>query len=215
MSQRRSGLLSGLVMGFIAMLVCAVGLGAVLVFWDYLPVFARTYGGGVPLMSALALVAGLLVGWAIRLVRARSLALPWAAALYATAAVPLGWIGGSAPYGHLTLGGGRADPLTLTVDDFLDGLPYVAQTIWRAFATSWEPWVPLPVAAIPAFALVLARALRMRRGARAAAGNATKDEPTEAQPEPEYRAPFEPAQSAGTPAPPAGDLFTPRKPSHD
>ncbi|MEV0595252.1 hypothetical protein [Nonomuraea cavernae] len=213
MSQRRSGLLSGLVMGFIAMLVCGVGLGSVIVFWDYLPVFARTYGDGVPLLSALAFVAGLLVGWAIRLVRARSLVLPWAAALYATAAVPMGWIGGSAPYSHLTLGGGRADPLTLTVDDFLNGLPYAAQSIWRAFTSSWEPWAPLAAAAIPA--LVLARALRMRRGTRAAAKGTSKDEPVKVRPEPEYRAPFEPAQSTSTPVPPVGDLFAPRKPSQE
>ncbi|MEU8249653.1 hypothetical protein [Nonomuraea sp. NPDC048916] len=202
-------------MGFIAMLVCAVGLGSVLVFWEYLPVFPRTFGDGLPLMTGLALVIGLLVGWAIRLVRARSLALPWASALYATAAVPLGWIGGSAPYSRPVLQGGRADPLALTVDDFLNGLPYAAQSLWRALTTSWEPWAPLPAAAIPAFVLVLARALRMRRGTRAAAKDASKDGPVEAQPEPEYRAPFEPAQSTGTPVPPVGDLFAPRKPSHE
>ncbi|MFD2351579.1 hypothetical protein ACFSTC_23240 [Nonomuraea ferruginea] len=53
----------------ITMLICTAGFGTAVIFMDRLPSSLRAFGDGIPVLAALAFVVGVLVGWAIRLVR--------------------------------------------------------------------------------------------------------------------------------------------------
>ncbi|MGP4101594.1 hypothetical protein [Nonomuraea sp. KM90] len=213
MSHKRSGLLSGLVVGLLAALVCAAGLGAAVLFQGSMPDAVMEFGGGLPISLALSLLIAVLVALAIGAVRPHSLVLLPVAALYAGGAVLAGQVTGSSVLIGTALRspGGRApggmDDINLP--NFNAGLPD-ALSLYRApLAESWAAWLCIAVAAVAAFALVNLRVVRVRRaqGAQAAAPEAEETQ------EPEYRAPFEPAQQ---PSPkPAADLFTPRKSTGD
>ncbi|NUR90496.1 MAG: hypothetical protein HOY71_41010, partial [Nonomuraea sp.] len=97
MSQRRSGLLAGLIVGFFAMLVGGTGVAAGVYYSDRLPDVVST-ADGVPLLGALAVLAGLVVALAVRAVRPRGLLLPPLAALYAGLAFGTGTLVGAAPH---------------------------------------------------------------------------------------------------------------------
>ncbi|MDA0637807.1 hypothetical protein OUY22_30730 [Nonomuraea sp. MCN248] len=213
MSKQRSGLLSGLVVGLMAVLICASGLGAAVHFVDRLPSSWRTFGDGVPLLAALAFVVGVLVGGAVRLVRPRSVLLSLFTALYAAAAVPAAMIGATA-YVLATAGaqrfGSDAPVPGLTPQGLLDALPFAARTVWAAVSASWHLPAVMAAAALPAFALVLARALRLRRtGRHAAVEQPRREEETAPEPEPEYRAPFEPLQPPKQDPTSTGSFFLP------
>ncbi|WP_043628188.1 hypothetical protein [Nonomuraea candida] len=211
MSHKRSGLLAGLLTGLLAALVCAAGLGAAVLFQQSLPSAVMSFGGGLPLSLALSLLIAVMVALAIGVVRPRSLVLPPLAALYAGGAVAAGQVTGKAIMSGAGLdspSAGRVAELgDVNLATFNAGLPE-ALSLYRApLAETWAAWLYIAVAAVTALALVTLRVLRVRRAQRAEAAA----ERAEEAPEPEYRAPFEPAQQ---PAPkPAADLFTPRTPS--
>lgn len=217
MSKRRSGLLSGLVIGLIATIVCTAGLGAAFVFTDGLPSSLRTVGDGVPLLAALAFVDGVLIGWAVRLVRPRSVLLSFVTLLYAAASVP-GALVLTDVYlsatGHVRGTGAPYPPLDS--QSFLNALPAAARAFWETLQLTWQLPTIMAAAALPAFALVLARALRLRRtGRHAAVADKTESEPEEKEspaakaPEPEYRAPFEPVTPPKADPTATGSFFLP------
>ncbi|MEV4476012.1 hypothetical protein [Nonomuraea sp. NPDC049504] len=213
MSHKRSGLLSGLFIGLLAALVCAAGLGAAVLYQESLPEAVMSLGGGVPISLALSLLIALLVTLAMGAVRPRSLLLVPLAAVYAGGAVAAGQITGSS----VLIGAGLRTPGERTPADLSDvslpvfnqGLPYALRVYREPLAETWPAWLYIAVAALAALVLLTLRVLRVRRAQRAE----TPDQPEDSSGEPEYRAPFEPAQQ---PAPkPTTDLFTPRKPARD
>ncbi|MFI7702785.1 hypothetical protein [Nonomuraea sp. NPDC049480] len=215
MSHNRSGLLRGLATGLIAALICAAAVGAAVMFQDRLPSAVRVFGNGYPLSVALSLVVAMIVAMTVGTRRRRSAVLPVVAALYAGGAVAAGQITGSSIMWSATTRD-RGLPLDLddiTLDNLSGGLPY-ALSLYRARLTeAWPAWLSIAVAALAALMLVTARVVRARRAYRAEVAAEEQE-----QPEEEYRAPFEPAQSpAQSPAAqsPAGNLFTPRKPARD
>jgi hypothetical protein len=202
MSQHRSGLVSGLIVGLLTAVVCAAGIGASSLYWERIPESVRTFGEGVPLLAALAFVAGVLIGWAIRLVRPRSLVLPPVSALYAAASALAGLIITVAMAPVTLFGSGPAGSPPALSFPTVDALVRTAQIFWPALYRSWHIPTILAAAALPAFALVLMRVRRLRKAA------AAEPETTAAQDaEPEYRAPFEPLQAPKPATPPS--LFTP------
>lgn len=216
MSHKRSGLLWGLFTGLLAALVCAAGLGAAILFQQRLPSAVMTFGGGLPVSLGLSLLIAVMVALAIGAVRPRSLVLPPLAALYAGGAVAAGQITGKAVMDGAALrapdrsgAGLRAELGDVTLDNLNAGLGDALSLYRGTLTETWAAWLCIAVAALAAFALVTLRVARVRRAQRAeeAAAQAEEDQ------EPEYRAPFEPAQQ---PAPkPATDLFTPRDPARD
>ncbi|GAA4524251.1 hypothetical protein [Nonomuraea ferruginea] len=197
------------------MLICTAGFGTAVIFMDRLPSSLRAFGDGIPVLAALAFVVGVLVGWAIRLVRPRSVLLSFFAALFAAAAVPGGLIVMGA-YVFSTVGAQRfgadtaAAPLTL--QGFLDALPGAARQFWNSLDPSWPLPAIMAAAALPAFVLVLSRALRLRRTGRHAAAEKPQRDPEETaekEPEPEYRAPFEPLQPPKADPTATGSFFLP------
>ncbi|MFG1946678.1 hypothetical protein [Nonomuraea sp. NPDC048826] len=216
MSKQRSGLVSGLVVGLIAALAGAAAFGAAMHFASRLPESWRMFADGVPLYAALAFVVGVLVGLAIRLVRPRSVLLSVFAALYAAATVPAAMIGMTA-YTVSTVGAQRFGSDTaippLTLRGLLGELPAAADMVWSAVTESWQLPAIMAAAALPAFALVLARALRLRRTGKHAATDKPERDPEETvaarEPEPEYRAPFEPLQPPKADPTSTGSFFLP------
>ncbi|MEV1176970.1 hypothetical protein [Nonomuraea sp. NPDC049784] len=214
MSHKRSGLLPGLVAGLLAALVCAAALGAAVLFQTRLPVAVATFGNGHPLSLASSLAIALIISLAIGAVRPRSVVLVPVAALYAGGAVAAGQIVGSSIMIGATLRTppaerGPADLADITLDNFSAGLPYASSLYRDPLSETWAAWLYIAVAALAALALLTLRVARVRRAQRTLAAEETE----KPEPEPEYRAPFEPAQA---PAPkPTTDLFTPRKPAKD
>ncbi|MEU0571119.1 hypothetical protein ABZ297_37795 [Nonomuraea sp. NPDC005983] len=200
MSQQRSGLLAGLIIGFFATLLGAAGFGAAIYFSARLPLEVRQFGDGVPLGGLISLALGLVVGFALWAVRPRSLVLPFAAALYACASLLLGFLG-TFVASALDTGGPMA-----TADEFRRVVTAEASVFWSVLKTSSRFWLMLALAACPAFLLTLLRVLRLRRRTKL-----EEPAPDEEPAEPEYRAPFEPL-NAPTPNRPTTDLFTPRTP---
>jgi hypothetical protein len=216
MSHKRSGLLSGLIVGLIAALICAAGLGAAILFERSLPEAVTSLGGGLPVSLALALLIAVVVALAIGAVRPRSLVLVPVAALYAGGAEVAGQIAGKAVVVGATLNAppgdrGPSDLGDVTLANFSAGLGEALAVYREPLTLRWAAWLYIAVAALVALALVTLRVTRVRRAQRAQAAAAEVGE--EETKEPEYRAPFEPAQQ---PAPkPAADLFTPRDQAKD
>lgn len=204
MSQPKSGLLRGIIVGLLAMLACAAAIAAALLFQDRLP---RVVTEGMHWYIGLALAGGLIVGLAMRIVRPRSLLLPPLAAIYGGAAVAVGFITGLAPSLVPIRMNSRESGPRLDPDDFMNGLPYAVALFTDPVKLSWRVWLPVALSALLGCTLVALKVRRNRAAARATA-------PEEAEPveEPEYRAPFEPAQSPGAAPRTTGDLFTPRDP---
>lgn len=202
MSQPKSGLIPGLIVGLFAMLLCAAGLAAAFMFEDRLPAFTR-YGEGAPMAFALCVVTGLVVGLAVRAVRPRSLLLPPLSALFAAGAVFAGVVVGFSLRARPVLNAHEGTAPVSTVDGLVRRLDSTAALFFEPLGQSWKAWVVVAVAALTAFVVV---ALRVRKVRRAS----VTEPPVEQHAEPEYRAPFEPAQPTETR--PAGDLFTPRNP---
>ncbi|UBU09783.1 hypothetical protein [Nonomuraea gerenzanensis] len=213
MSHKRSGLLSGLIVGLLAALLCAAGLGAAILFQQRLPSAVMSFGGGLPVSLALSLLIAVVVALAIGAVRPRSLTLLPVAALYAGGAVAAGQVTGKAVMDGAALrtpGRPSVEVGDVTLENFNAGLGDALSLYRGALTETWAAWLCIAVAALAALALVTLRVVRVRRAQRAEA--ATRAE-AEAEQEPEYRAPFEPAQQ---PAPkPSADLFTPRDPARD
>lgn len=214
MSHPKSGLLRGLVTGLVVGLpLGAAGLVGFAHFaWPALPDNVVHVGGRLPLQCALALLTALLVAVPMLLVRPRSLALPWAAACYGAGALALGLIVVEAAT-PLVLGGGRA-PLDFGL--LRTRTPEAARELWPTITSNWQDQIAFGIAALVPLLLVLLRALRLRAKARAAVADTTTGTAAEAAPagqEPEYRAPFEPAQAPVQQ--PTADLFTPRRPAGD
>lgn len=211
MSRQRSGLLSGLVIGLITMLICTAGFGTAVNFMDRLPPSLRTFGDGIPLLAALAFVVGVLVGWAIRLVRPRSVLLSFFAALFAAAAVLAAMIALWA-LTVPTTGGSGALAWPASPQAFLGAVTSAAPEVLRLVYESWQMPAIMAAAALPAFVLVLSRALRLRRTGRHAAAEKPQRDPEETaekEPEPEYRAPFEPLQPPKADPTATGSFFLP------
>ncbi|MFG3438558.1 hypothetical protein ACGF0J_15040 [Nonomuraea sp. NPDC047897] len=203
MSQRRSGLLSGLVVGFIAMLLGAAAYAACGTFFYRLPYEARWFAGDPALVFpvVLSVAAGLIIGLAAWTVRARSLFLPMAALLYAVCARALGSVAGA-----VGLRWEQGVPAAALQEEATGA----ALALWRTAQTSGQFWATV-AAAGTAFLLTLVRVLRMRRKTTAAENRAEEE-----QPEPEYRDPFEPVQPPKpTSTAAAAGLFTPRDPNQD
>ncbi|MFG1710227.1 hypothetical protein ACFLIM_44365 [Nonomuraea sp. M3C6] len=212
MSHKRSGLLPGLILGLLAALVCAAALGAAVLFQSRLPAAVTTFGNGHPLSVTSSLAIALLVALAMGSVRPRSIALIPVAALYAGGAVVSGQIVGSSIMIGATLRTppaerGPADLADITLDNLSAGLPYASSLYRDPLAETWAAWLYIAVAALAALALLMRRVVRVRRAQRARAAEAEETK------EPEYRAPFEPAQSPDEQ--PSTDFFTPRKPARD
>lgn len=213
MSQRRSGLLSGLIVGFIASLVCASGVAAAVYVEDRLPALLKAWNGW-PLATGIALLAGVIIGLAMGAARPRSLLLPPLAALYAGAAEAVGLLVGIAPHSipvilplPLDASAPAAPALRLPrVDEIMDGLRPALDSFLGPIRVSWPVWLVVALAAMAAFLVVSLRVRRVRR---------RDQDPDETQDpeEPEYRAPFEPAQAPTQQ--PTADLFTPRKPTQN
>ncbi|MFC5834945.1 hypothetical protein [Nonomuraea insulae] len=205
MSHKRSGLLSGLIVGLLAALICAVGLGAAVLFQQSLPEAVMSFGGGLPISLALSLLIAVVVAFAIGAVRPGSLVLLPFAALFAGGAVMAGQVTGSS----IMLGADHDTPADLgdvNLPTFNAGLQDALSLYREPPAETWAAWLYIAVAALAAFALLTLRVVRVRRAQRA-------DSSAEESQEPEYRAPFEPAQQP-TPKPTA-DMFTPRNPAKD
>jgi hypothetical protein len=211
MSHKRSGLLAGLVIGLLAALTCATALGAAVMYQNGLPTAVKTFGNGYPLSLGPSLVIALIIALAMGRARPSSIILPVAGGLYAGGAVVAGQITGLSIMWGVN-GKGRGLPIDvadITLDHFSAGLPF-ALSLYRARLTeTWPAWLSIALAAVAALLLLTLRVTRVRRAERAARAASGEQE----QQEPEYRAPFEPAQSpAGQPA---TNLFTPRKPARD
>ncbi|PZG05640.1 hypothetical protein C1J01_43245, partial [Nonomuraea aridisoli] len=184
----------GLLLGLLAALVCSACLGAAVLFQRRLPEVVTGFGGGVPLSLALSVLIALLVALAIGAVRPRSLVLLPFSALYAGGAVVAGQITGSA----LMIGAALRTPPAerdapdlsdVTVATFTGGLPDALSLYRQPLTETWAAWLYIAVAALVSLLLVTFRVLRVRRAHRALLAA----EAAESQ-EPEYRAPFEPAQ---------------------
>ncbi|MFI6315904.1 hypothetical protein ACIBG8_00205 [Nonomuraea sp. NPDC050556] len=206
MSQPKSRLIPGLIVGFFAMLLTAAGAAAVYVFQDRLPATVVHYGDGVPLVVALAVLTGLVVGLAVRAVRPRSRVLPLFAALYGGAAVVGGVVVGFAPRSRATtlplpLDAKPVVPPLPTVADVIGGLDESVGIFWPPDDEFWKPYTIVALGAVVAFLLVALRVRKVRHATLAS-------QPPVQDEEQEYRAPFEPAQPADTTRPPA-DLFAP------
>ncbi|TDE46457.1 hypothetical protein E1295_23150 [Nonomuraea mesophila] len=217
MSHKRSGLLSGLIVGLLAGLICAAGLGAAVLLQESLPSGITTFGNGLPLPLALSLVIALVVAFAMGAVRPRAFTLAPFAALYAGGAVAAGQIAGLAiMISSAQREPGRQAPAGLsdiTLPAFTEGLPGALALYRDPLTQTWPAWLYIAVAALAALVLVALRVTRVRRSQRAQEAQAQAEAEAEEAREPEYRAPFEPAQA---PAPkPTTDLFTPRKPARD
>ncbi|MEV0622218.1 hypothetical protein AB0I81_53495 [Nonomuraea sp. NPDC050404] len=214
MTHKRSGLLSGLVIGLPAALVGTAALGAAVLFEESLPEAVMSSGGGLSVLLGLSVLIALLVALAIGAVRPRSLLLPPIAALYAGGAVVAGQIAGTAVLVGAKRNTPSAEPGPAVVGDitpanFNTGLQDALTPYRDPLALAWPDWAGVAVAAVAALALVTFRVVRVRRTQRI---QEAAEEPKETR-EPEYRAPFEPAQQP-TPKPTA-DLFTPCKPAKD
>ncbi|MGN9840531.1 hypothetical protein ACTMTI_20635 [Nonomuraea sp. H19] len=209
MSHKRSGLLPGLVIGLVAALICAAALGAAVLFQGRLPVALTAFGNGVPLSLALSLAIALLISLSMGAVRPRSGILPPMAALYAGGAVVAGQIAGSSiMIGSALRGKGTpADLADITTDNVRAGLPQALSLYREPLTETWPAWLYIAMSALAALMLVTLRVARVRRAQRTHAAEQAQEETQE----PEYRAPFEPAQSPAHK--PAGDLFTPRNPA--
>ncbi|GAA2269839.1 hypothetical protein GCM10010149_08690 [Nonomuraea roseoviolacea subsp. roseoviolacea] len=214
MSHRRSGLLSGLIVGFVAMLIGVAGYAAMVAYSNRLPYDVRWFAGnpGLVFPVACCLLAGLILGLAVWVVRPRSLLLPWVVLLYA-----FGVRAGGDVAGIVVWAVDKGFPLATW---FPDNVDRIAQGVWTAMRTSWQFWAAVGAAAVPAFLLTVVRVARVRRRWRAEAGVVTHrgrdggEQATDAmEAEPEYRAPFEPLQPPkATPAAPTANLFAPREP---
>jgi hypothetical protein len=210
MSHKRSGLLWGLLAGLLAALVCAAGLGAAILFQQRLPGAVMSFGGGLPVSLALSLLIAVVVALAIGAVRPRSLLLLPIAALYAGGAVAAGQVTGKAVMDGAALRTPDRSPAGMgdvTLENLNAGLEGALSLYRGTLTETWAAWLCIAVAALAAFALVALRVTRVRRAQRA------EEAAAQAEQEPEYRAPFEPAQQP-TPKP-AADLFTPRNPARD
>ncbi|MCF6470894.1 hypothetical protein FAF44_21210 [Nonomuraea sp. MG754425] len=213
MSHKRSGLLPGLFMGLPAALVCAAGLGAAILFQQSLPGAVMSFGGGLPISLALSLLIAVVVALATGAARPSSLALLPIATLYAGGAVVAGQVTGKAMLVGADLRAPDGSPAgvgDVGLDTLNAGLPDALSMYRAPLADSWAAWLSIAVAALAALALITLRVLRVRRARRA---EAEADAQAPETREPEYRAPFEPAQQP-TPKTTA-DLFTPRKPADD
>ncbi|MEW1845495.1 hypothetical protein AB0392_46755 [Nonomuraea angiospora] len=213
MSHKRSGLLPGLIVGVLSALVSAALLGAAVLFQTRLPAAVTAFGNGHPLSLASSLVVALIVALAMGAVRPRSILLIPVAALYAGGAMAAGQIAGSSIMIGSTLRTppaerGPADLSDITLDNFSAGLPYAPALYRDPLSVSWAAWLYIAVAALAALLLLTLRVVRVRRAQRAQEAEAEAESS-----EPEYRAPFEPAQ-APTPKP-TTDLFTPRNQTKD
>ncbi|MEV0386093.1 hypothetical protein [Nonomuraea sp. NPDC050643] len=213
MSHKRSGLVAGLITGLFAALICAAGLGTAVLFQQSLPSEVMAFGNGQPVSLALSLLIALVVAVAIGAVRPRSLVLLPFAALYAGGAVVAGQITGSSIMIGATLRAqaseqAPADLGDVTLPNLTEGLPDALMLYQAPLAETWAAWLYIAVAALTALALVTLRVTRVRRAQRAE----TAAEEVAAE-EPEYRAPFEPAQQPA--AKPTPDLFAPRNPARD
>ncbi|WP_336208963.1 hypothetical protein [Nonomuraea sp. LPB2021202275-12-8] len=212
MSHKRSGLLPGLMIGFLAMLLGTAGVGAGIFFTPWLPRSLHTFADGIPFVIGLSVVAGLLVVQAMVLVRPGARTLPPMAALYAGAATALGLTAGRAaqdarfpPVDQLPQGTAASYP-GLTLDTFVEAVPAAAALFRDPLEVSWLAWTSVAAAALVALTLVTLRVRRVRR-----LGAATTD-PAKAveEEEPEYRAPFEPLQTSKPASRPTGSLFLPQ-----
>ncbi|PRX52840.1 hypothetical protein B0I32_130115 [Nonomuraea fuscirosea] len=217
MSHKRSGLLSGLIAGLLAALVCAAGMGMVVLFQQSLPAAVITFWGGHPVLLGLSLVIAALVALAMGAVRPRSLVLLPFAALFAGGAVAAGQITGSSILYGAALRGPAPEPAPADLGDidmtnFNTGLQDALALYRGPLAETWSAWLYVAVAAVAAFALLTLRVTRVRRAQRAQRAEEDAAEAEETK-EPEYRAPFEPAQQP-TPKSTA-ELFTPRNPVKD
>lgn len=200
MSKQRSGLLSGLIVALIAALLSATGVAALYWFYALFPESVTTFGEGVPIFVAVALLSGLFVGLAVRVVRPRSRLLPPLTGLLAAGGFLLGIVAGFAPFiydSRDTHSAPDADHLP-AMDSIANGFPQALSRAFQSLGDTWQLWAFAAIAAVVAFLLV---ALRVRRVRKTTAVPGVVEEP-------EYRAPFEPAQ-------PTGDLFTPHKPVKD
>ncbi|NBE98644.1 hypothetical protein, partial [Nonomuraea sp. K271] len=199
MSHKRSGLLSGLIVGLLAGLICAAGLGAAALLQESLPSGVTTFGNGLPLPLALSLVIALVVAFAMGSVRPRAFVLVPFAALYAGGAVAAGQITGLAiMIGSAQREPGRQAPAGLsdiTLPTFTDGLPGALALYRDPLTQTWPAWLYIAVAALAALVLVTLRVTRVRRSQRAHEAEAKGATEAEKPREPEYRAPFEPAQA--------------------
>ncbi|MFC4121299.1 hypothetical protein [Nonomuraea zeae] len=215
MSHKRSGLLPGLVTGLLTALICAAALGAAVLFQERMPSAVTAFGNGFPLSLALSLVIALLVVLAMGAVRPRSLVLLPVSALYAGGAYAAGQVVGKSIMIGATLSTpsterAPADLTDVTLDNFLAGLPYAPSLYRDPLSETWAAWLFVGVAALAALALLTPRVVRARRAHRA---ELAETEAAEQAQEPEYRAPFEPAQAPAQQ--PTADLFAPRKPAKD
>ncbi|GAA3605148.1 hypothetical protein GCM10022419_107430 [Nonomuraea rosea] len=212
MSHKRSGLLPGLLTGLLTALICAAALGAAVLFQERMPSGVTTFGNGFPLSLALSLAIALLVAFAMGAVRPRSVVLLPFSALYAGGAVAAGQVAGkSIMIGALAAAPterGPADLADVTLDNFLAGLPSAPSLYRGSPAETWAAWLYVGVAALAALALLTLRVIRVRRAQRAELTEAAEESQ-----EPEYRAPFEPAQAPAQQ--PTTDLFAPRKPAKE
>ncbi|WP_144069983.1 hypothetical protein [Nonomuraea indica] len=209
MSQRRSGLLSGLVVGFIAMLLGAAAYAACATFFYRLPHEARWFAGdpAVVFPAALSFVAGLVIGLAAWAVRTRSLLLPMAALLYAVGARALGSVAGAV---------GLRWEQGFPISGLQEEAARAGLALWSVAQTSWQFWATVGAAAVPAFLLTLVRVLRMRRKTTTAETREARTLEAEERPDPEYRDPFEPLQPPRpTSTAAAVGLFTPHDPGKD
>lgn len=210
MSHKRSGLLPGLIIGLIAMLLGMAGVGAGILFAPLLPSIVYTFAHGIPYVVALSIVAGLLVGRAMTLVRPRARTLIPLAALYGAGASALGLIGGSAvqeaslPAAAFPAGARAASYPGLTLDTFMEALPRAIAIFLAPVELSWPLWTSVAVSALLPLTLVARRVRRLRR----ADASVPARPPARKEPEPEYRAPFEPLQAA-KPATAPPNLFSP------
>lgn len=208
MSRKRSGLLPGLVLGLVAALLCSACLGAAVLFQRSLPEAVTGFWSGLPLSLGLSVLIALVVALAIGAVRPRSLVLVPFAALYAGGAVMAGQVAGVGVMIGAALRTPPAEPRAaelsdVTVANFTEGLPDALALYRQPLAETWAAWLYIAVAALVSLLLVTLRVTRVRRAERAAAEAAVQQTA-----EPEYRAPFEPAQQPTPKSSP--DLFTPR-----
>lgn len=210
MSHKRSGLLPGLIIGLIAVLLGVAGVGAGVLFAPMLPSSVYPFAYGIPFVMGLSIVAGLLVGLAMTLVRPRARTLVPLASLYAAGASALGLIGGFAaqearfPAAAFPQGTAAASYPGLTLDTFTAAVPGVIASFLKPVELSWPIWASVAVSALTAPTLVALRIRRLRRVDASVPGRPAASE----EQEPEYRAPFEPLQAAKPAAAPP-DLFSP------
>jgi len=193
MSHKRSGLLAGLIVGFLAMLVGAAGIGAAFLFSPSLPRAVHEYAGGIPFVIGLGVAAALLVALGMTLARPRARTLPPMAALYATVGTAGGLIAGLATQEVPVTPADVRSPMTLpSFDTVTEAVAMAAMLFQGPVEVSWPAWASAAASALVAYALVGLRVRRLRR--RAAAESVARE--IETKEEPDYRAPFEPLQAA-------------------